>query len=266
MRARSEPSCWVPCLRPPTRNARPSTSSRLARIEPTSAARTTSTSPARSAKMQMNSSGQVAERGLQHAGRAGAQPVAELLDAAADQRGQQADRPRPRRRTRRPRSSRRSGRRRRARPGRRRGRGRSGRSGQDRSRGRAGRSRTCAARYRGGLRVGSCPPAPRRFGACTCPRRTPPTGRLRLLRGRRGVRQVHPGAAAARAGCEAQGYAVLLTFEPGDTAVGQELRRIVLEPGDRRAVRTAPRRCSTPPTRPSTSTPSCSRRSTGARS
>jgi dTMP kinase len=28
----------------------------------------------------------------------------------------------------------------------------------------------------------------------------------------------------------AEGYAVLLTFEPGDTAVGQELRRIVLSP------------------------------------
>ena len=29
---------------------------------------------------------------------------------------------------------------------------------------------------------------------------------------------------------EAQGYAVLLTFEPGDTPVGKELRRIVLSP------------------------------------
>ena len=57
VRARSEPSCWVPCLRPPTKNARPSTSSRLARIDPTRAPCTTPTSPALSEKMQMNSSG-----------------------------------------------------------------------------------------------------------------------------------------------------------------------------------------------------------------
>jgi dTMP kinase len=43
-----------------------------------------------------------------------------------------------------------------------------------------------------------------------------------------------------------RGYRTLLTFEPGDTAVGKEMRRIVLDP--------APRRCCTPPTRPSTST------------
>src|SRR4051812_14736541 len=59
VRARSEPSCWVPWRRPPTRKARPSTRSRLARIEPTSAARTTSTRPALSEKMQMNSSGRL---------------------------------------------------------------------------------------------------------------------------------------------------------------------------------------------------------------
>ena len=50
---------WVPFLSPPTSSASPSTSSELARIEPTSAACTTCTSPARSAKMQTNSSGRL---------------------------------------------------------------------------------------------------------------------------------------------------------------------------------------------------------------
>ena len=36
--------------------------------------------------------GQVAERALQHAGRAGAEAVAELVDAAADEGGQSGDR------------------------------------------------------------------------------------------------------------------------------------------------------------------------------
>jgi hypothetical protein len=57
VRARSEPSCWVPWRSPPTTKAMPRTSSRLARIEPTRAARTTSTRPALREKMQMNSSG-----------------------------------------------------------------------------------------------------------------------------------------------------------------------------------------------------------------
>jgi dTMP kinase len=65
-----------------------------------------------------------------------------------------------------------------------------------------------------------------------------------------------PSRAAARV-AGGEGYTVLLTFEPGDTAVGQG------GPPDRARARrpasspTAPRRCSTPPTRPSTSTPSC---------
>ena len=59
VRTWAEPSFCDPCLSPPTRNANPSTSSRLARMEPISAARTTSTSPALSAKMQMNSSGRL---------------------------------------------------------------------------------------------------------------------------------------------------------------------------------------------------------------
>ena len=46
----------------------------------------------------------------------------------------------------------------------------------------------------------------------------------------------------------------LLTREPGDTEVGAELRAIVLDPATGDDLATAPRRCSTPPTRPSTST------------
>ena len=84
------------------------------------------------------------------------------------------------------------------------------------------------ARYRAdsGLEV-SPPPV---GSAREPPRDVRPHRRLRLLRGRRGVRQVHPGAAARRAAARPAGYAVLLTFEPGDTAVGKELRRIVLSP------------------------------------
>jgi dTMP kinase len=37
-------------------------------------------------------------------------------------------------------------------------------------------------------------------------------------------------AQALRTWLEAEGYAVLLTFEPGDTEVGRQLRRIVLDP------------------------------------
>ena len=57
-----------------------------------------------------------------------------------------------------------------------------------------------------------------------------------------------------RDGCEAEGYDVLLTHEPGDTEVGAEAAPDRARPGHRRRSRTAPRRCSTPPTRPSTST------------
>ena len=59
MRARSELNCCVPCLSPPTTNATPSTSTLLARIEPTSAAWTTLTSPSRRAKSAMKSSGRL---------------------------------------------------------------------------------------------------------------------------------------------------------------------------------------------------------------
>ena len=50
---------------------------------------------------------------------------------------------------------------------------------------------------------------------------------------------------------DSEGYDVLLTFEPGDTEVGLRVRQIVLDPSTG-GWPTAPRRCSTPPTRPST--------------
>ena len=59
MLARAVLKVWVPLRSPPATNARPRTSSRLARIEPTIAACTTVTRPWRSAKMPMNSSGRL---------------------------------------------------------------------------------------------------------------------------------------------------------------------------------------------------------------
>ncbi len=58
-RARDLANFWVPCFSPPTRNAAPRTSSRLASIEPISADCTTVSSPARNAKNAMNSSGRL---------------------------------------------------------------------------------------------------------------------------------------------------------------------------------------------------------------
>jgi hypothetical protein len=64
-----------------------------------------------------------------------------------------------------------------------------------------------------------------------------------------------------------RGHEVLLTFEPGDTDVGRDIRRIVLDSTPRPATSpTAPRPCSTPPTRPSTSRRWCDRRWSVARS
>ncbi len=57
VRARSELKRWMPFRSPPTTNARPSTSTLFARIEPTSADWTTVTRPERSAKSEMKSSG-----------------------------------------------------------------------------------------------------------------------------------------------------------------------------------------------------------------
>ena len=58
-RARDFSKVWVPCLIPPTTNAAPRTSSRLASIEPMIANWTTVSRPARSAKNAMNSSGRL---------------------------------------------------------------------------------------------------------------------------------------------------------------------------------------------------------------
>ena len=54
--------------------------------------------------------------------------------------------------------------------------------------------------------------------------------RLRLLRGRRRLRQVDPVARPWASGWRREGYGVRLTFEPGDTEVGRILRDIVLSP------------------------------------
>ena len=77
---------------------------------------------------------------------------------------------------------------------------------------------------------------------------------LRRVRGRRGGRQVDPVAAAARLAARPTGTTSLLTREPGDTEVGAEAPRRSCSTRPPATSRTAPRRCSTPPTRPSTST------------
>jgi hypothetical protein len=59
LRARSESRFCGPCFSPPTMNERPMTRSRLPRMEPIRAARTTSTSPAFRANSEMNSSGRL---------------------------------------------------------------------------------------------------------------------------------------------------------------------------------------------------------------
>ena len=51
--------CWVPCRRPPAKNASPSTNRLFPRIEPTIAACTTSINPARKAKIPTKSSGKL---------------------------------------------------------------------------------------------------------------------------------------------------------------------------------------------------------------
>ena len=64
---------------------------------------------------------------------------------------------------------------------------------------------------------------------------TPPPGSSSASRAARG-RASRPRRGRWRARSRSAGYAALLTFEPGDTPVGKELRRIVLDPGHRRAV------------------------------
>ena len=79
---------WVPCRSPPMRNARPSTSRLLARIEPISAVWTTTTRPACRAKIEMNSSGRLPRADWRMPGRRRPEALAELVGPLPDQRGQ----------------------------------------------------------------------------------------------------------------------------------------------------------------------------------
>ena len=71
----------------------------------------------------------------------------------------------------------------------------------------------------------------RRFGARELPAgdvRRPPASSSASRAARAPASRRSRGCCAT--GWQAEGYAVLLTFEPGDTPVGKELRRIVLSP------------------------------------
>ncbi len=89
--------------------------------------------------------------------------------------------------------------------------------------------------------------------------------RVRGLRGRRGRRQVHPGRRARRARCAAEGRDVVVTREPGATDVGRADPRAGARPGDDATCHPGPRRCSTPPTGPTTWPPSSGPRWPAAR-
>ena len=78
----------VPWRRPPRRNASPSTSRELARIEPMSAVWTTTTRPGLEAEDRDEQLGQVAQGRLEDARRARSEPMAELVRALADDAGQ----------------------------------------------------------------------------------------------------------------------------------------------------------------------------------
>ncbi len=84
VRARTELNVCVPLRSPPTTNAIPSTSTLFARIEPTSAAWTTLDEALVQREQRDEELGQVAERRLDDAGAAGAEPGAELLGRVAD--------------------------------------------------------------------------------------------------------------------------------------------------------------------------------------
>ena len=94
IRACPESNRCGPCRSPPTTNAIPSTSTLFARIEPTSAACTTSTSPRAEREDRDEELGQVAERGLDHTGAAGAEPGPELLRRRADETSEGSERDR----------------------------------------------------------------------------------------------------------------------------------------------------------------------------
>ena len=86
-----------------------------------------------------------------------------------------------------------------------------------------------------------------------------PARRLRGLRGRRGRRQVHPGHPRWRRRC---GPRAATSWSPASRArptSGARIRGLVLGQGRRRRRRRGPRRCSTPPTAPTTWPPSYAR-------
>ncbi len=74
-----------PCLRPPARKARPSTSRLLPRIEPISAVWVRTTRPSRSANSEMNSSGRLPSADWRTPVAPGPEPAAELVRAQADE-------------------------------------------------------------------------------------------------------------------------------------------------------------------------------------
>ena len=94
IRVRSELNRCTPFFRPPTKKAIPSTSTLFARIEPTRADCTTVTSPLLQREEGDEQLGQVAERRLDDAGPARAEPRAELLGPAADEPGERGQRDR----------------------------------------------------------------------------------------------------------------------------------------------------------------------------
>ena len=89
IRARDESKRCGPLRRPPTRNASPSTRTLFARIEPTSAAWTTVEEPGVQREQRDEELRQVAERGLDDARAARAEPRAELLGGGADEAREQ---------------------------------------------------------------------------------------------------------------------------------------------------------------------------------
>ena len=90
-RASGPAGAWnvcVPWRSPPMRNARPSTSSVLARIDPIRAVWTTTTRPACSAKIEMNSSGRLPRADWRMPVVAGPKRSTELVGPLPDQRGE----------------------------------------------------------------------------------------------------------------------------------------------------------------------------------